>query len=142
MQTVTDETGRRYLRIKTAGESSLVRDPETGEEQYLDNDRLTPVDRSPLETAAGELPAETRRLLTAVHDERGLGLVLELDRRGPLSVRALLSAYDLCESDLHGLLGELQAGGVIETTEVGGERGYRLAGGIGERLDALRAGGT
>ena len=138
MQTVTDETGRRYLRLKRAGESSLVRDPATGEERYVENERLTPVDRSPLETAASGIPEGTRRLLTAVHDERGLGLVLELDRRGPLSVRTLLSAYDLCESDLHGRLGELRAAGVIEEVEVAGERGYRITAEVSGRLDALR----
>jgi len=139
MQTVRDESGRRYLRVKRSGESSLVRDPETGEESYVANDRLTPVDRSPLETVAEELPEGVVRLLVAVHDERACGLLLDLQRRGPLSVRELLSAYDLCESDLHGMLGELRTAGLIEEAGVAGEGVYRVTDETATSLDALRS---
>lgn len=138
MQTVRDEDGQRYLRVKRSGESSLVRDTETGEESYVANERLTPVDRSPLRTAADELPDGVVRLLAGVHDERTCGLLLDLDRRGPLPVRELLSAYDLCESDLHGILGELRAAGLVEEADVAGERGYSVADETAASLDALR----
>jgi len=126
MRPVRDESGNRYLVVKESAETSRVRDPETGDEQYIENERLESLDgESPLETAAGAVPAELRGLLTAVQDDRSLGLLLEIDTRGPVGVRALLSGYDLCESDLHGLLAEFQAAGLITETETDGGRGYR-----------------
>jgi len=125
MRTLRDESGRTYVLLKRADDASLVRDPRTGEEQYLDNDRLEPAEgASPLETEALAVPQAVRRLLTATRDERSLGLLLVLDDRGPLPVRALLDAGDYCESDLHGLLAEFRAAGLIEETRVAGERGY------------------
>jgi hypothetical protein len=127
MRTVEDRSGKRYLLLKESGASSLVRDPETGERRYVDNDALVPVDgTSPLVAAAHVVPEDVRRLLTAVPDERTLGLLVELDARGPLSVRELLGADDRCESDLHGMLGELGAAGLVVERDVGGERGYAI----------------
>jgi len=134
MRRVHDDDGRPYLLLKESGESSLVRDPSTGEERYVPNERLTATDRSPLVAAAEGLPEGARRSLAVEPGERGLGLLAELDRRGPLGVRTLLSEYDLCESDLHGLLGELRAAGAIEETTVAGERGYALAASTREAL--------
>ena len=139
MRTVRDESGRRFLLLKESGESSLVRDPETGDEQYLPNDRLEPVEgSSPLATAAGSVPGPVRRLLTAVRDEQALGLFVELHDRGPLAVRDVLDAYDLCESDLHGVVGELRAAGLVETADVAGQRGYAVTADGEAALAALR----
>lgn len=125
MRTVRDEQGKEYLLVKASGESSLVRDPTTGDEQYLSNEGLEPAEGvEPLTAAAGGVPKPVRRVLTAVHDERALGLLIELVDRGPLPVVELLSAYELCESDLHGLLGEFRAAGLLAETTVAGERGY------------------
>ncbi|WP_254838180.1 DUF7346 family protein [Natronomonas marina] len=137
MRTV-DHDGERYLLLKRSGESSLVRHPETGEERYLPNEELTESGESPLVTAARRVPDATRQVVTAVHSERALGVLVELDERGPLSVRAVLGGYDLCESDLHGLFGELRAAGLVVETEVDGERGYRLTDRGREGLDGLR----
>ena len=126
MRSVREDSGRRYLLLKESAEASLVRDPETGEERYVANERLHQVGQSPLATAAERLPGETRHELGIEPGERGIGLLSELDRRGPLAVRTLLADYDLCESDLHGLVGELRAAGAIEETAVAGERGYAL----------------
>jgi hypothetical protein len=136
MRTVRDDTGRRYLLLKESAEACLVRDPETGEERYIDNGALTKVGESPLVTAADRLSKETRRDLANVPGERGTGLLAELDRRGTLAVRTLLADYDVCESDLHGLLGELRAAGAIEETSVAGERGYALTDATRETLDS------
>jgi len=35
MRSVRDESGTHYLLLKRSGDSSRVRDPETGEEQYF-----------------------------------------------------------------------------------------------------------
>ena len=124
MRTVHDGSGTRLLLVKQSDESSRVRDPETGEERYVPNDELEFVDESPLETAARAAPNAARTILTAVRDDRGLGLLFELDRRGAVAVRDLMSGYDLCESDLHGLLGEFRAAGLVEEATSYGERGY------------------
>ena len=124
MRTVRDEDGTRYVLLKRSAESSRVRDPETGAERYLPNEALTPVDASPLATVAQGLPEDVRRAVLACRDERALGLLVEFVDRGPLSVRTLLDAYDLCESDLHGLVAEFRAAGRLAETTVAGERGY------------------
>ncbi|MDS0293448.1 DUF7346 family protein [Halogeometricum luteum] len=124
MQTVRDGDGKRYLLVKRSGDSSRVRDPETGEERYVENDDVTFEGDSALETAASAVSDPVRRLMTAVHGERSLGLLVELADREAVSVVELLDAYDLCESDLHGLLGEFRAAGLLEEATVYGERGY------------------
>ena len=125
MRTVSDADGTHYLLIKQSSDASLVRDPETGAEQYIDNDRLSAVDgESPLITAASAVDPAVRRLLTATHDDRSLGLVVELVDRGPCSTLELLDGYGLCESDLHGLVGEFRAAGLVDEATTGGRRGY------------------
>jgi len=138
VQIVRDDEGRRYLLVKRSGESSLVRDPGSGEERYLPNDRLEPVDESALSAAAGSVPEGTRRAVLAAHDERALGLLVEVVDRGPVAVRSLLADYDLCESDLHGLLAEFRAAGLVEEARVAGERGYAPTDAASEAVDRLR----
>lgn len=125
MRTVRDEEGTTLLLVKESGDAWKVRDPETGEEGYRDPADLDRVSgESPLATAARAVPDPVRRVLTATPDERALGLLVDLHERGPHSVRYLLDATALCESDLLGLLTELRAGGLVEEAEVAGERGY------------------
>ncbi|SHG53835.1 DUF7346 family protein [Halobaculum gomorrense] len=124
MQSVRDADGTRYLLVKRSSESSLVRDPATGEERFLPNADLEADGESPLSAASGGLPTDLRRAVLACRDERALGLLVEFADRGALSVRSLLDSYDLCESDLHGLLAEFRAAGLIDETTVAGERGY------------------
>ena len=138
MRTVRDGDGNRYLLVKQSGASSRVRDPETGEERYLDNADIDVVaGESPLETAAGGVPESTRRVLSAVRDDRSLGLLCELVDE-PRSVRALLGAYDLCESDLLGLVTEFRAAGLLRETDVNGERGYEATEAAREAVEHLR----
>jgi hypothetical protein len=140
MRTVEDATGTRYVLLKRSGDSSLVRNPETGESCYLPNGELDSVEgESPLETAARAVPEPTRRVLRAVHSDRGLGLLVELDARGPVAVRDLMGSYDLCESDLHGLLSEFTAAGLVTEARVVGERGYDLTDVAREGLSELRS---
>lgn len=138
VQTVEDTEGRRYLLVKRSGESSLVRDPERGVEEYRPNDELTPVEASGLELTAEAVPASARRVLTAVRDDRSLGLLLTLDTRGPTGVRTLLDRTDLCESDLHGILAEFRAAGLVAEADVAGERGYRTTDLASEAVTWLR----
>jgi len=93
---------------------------------------------SPLSVAASAVPEPRRRVLTAVHSEEVLGLLLELDARGPLSAREILGRYDLCESDLHGRITELRAAGLVRNADINGERGYAATELASEGLDGLR----
>lgn len=122
---VVEHDGARYLLVKRSSEASRVRDPETGEETYLPTDELTVIEDGPLETAANAVPDPVRALLGAAHDDRGLGLLVELSR-GPLPVRDLMNRYDLCESDALGLVTEFRTAGLVAETTVAGERGYEL----------------
>lgn len=139
MRSVETESGEHYLLLKESSDSSLVRDPATGEERYIAADRLRdPGGDSPLAVAASGVPEPVRRLLTAVHTEQALGLVMELVDRGPVPVIDLLGAYDLCESDFHGLLSELRAAGLVAEAKVAGERGYDATELAREAVEQLR----
>lgn len=107
MRLARDETGRRYVVLKRASESTLVADPASGDQQYLPNETFEVIEEGPARPA-----------------ERLVGLIAE---HGPIGVRELLAATELCESDLHGNLANLEAGGAIRETTVAGERGYALA---------------
>lgn len=104
MRTVEDESGRQYVLIKRSREATLVADPASGERQYLPNDAINHIDEGP--ARQGEALAEL------------------ISEHGPVPVRTLLDATPLCESDLHGYLAELEAGGTIEQVTVAGERAY------------------
>ena len=138
MKTVQDDTGKRYLLLKRSEQASLVRDPENGNECYVQNDRLESTDESAFETVAKTIPSSVRTVLTTVHDEKTLGLLLELEENGPLGVRTLLEADNCCESDLHGRLTVLTSAGLIAETEVAGERGYRITDDCAAALEVLR----
>jgi hypothetical protein len=139
MRTVRTAAGKRYVLVKRSAESSLVRDPETGAERYLPNADLSVIEEvSPLRTAAEAVSPPVRRVLTATPNDRALGLLVELADRGPLAVRTLLDAYDLCESDLHGLLTEFRAAGLLEEASVAGERGYDATARTREAVTTLR----
>jgi hypothetical protein len=141
MRTVEDDTGRRYLLLKRSDSASLVRDPANGNECYVRNDRLETVDEeSPLETATRCVDGSLLTLLTNVHDEETLGLLIELAERGPLGVRTLLDTAGVCESDLHGRLTVLTAAGLLEETDVAGERGYRVTEECAAALEVVRSG--
>jgi hypothetical protein len=125
MRTVSTDDGDRYLLLKESADSCLVRDPDNGETRHVPSERVTICDEEPpLSTAAEGVPDAVTAALTAVHDERSLGLLCDLVDRGPTPVRTLLSATDYCESDLHGLLAEFRAAGLVATTAVAGGRGY------------------
>lgn len=140
MRTVRDGDGTRYLLVTESGESSRVRNPRTGEERYLPNDELETVDgASPLEAAACGVPSSTRTALSAVRDDRSLGLLIEVVDDGPLSVTELLDGYDLCESDLHGLIAEFRAAGLVTEADVAGRRGYAATETAEEAVAHLRS---
>ena len=140
MRTVRDDDGRILLVVKESGESTLVRDPETGAEEFRPNDSLAAVDdESALTVAAGAVSPAVRQVLSATHDDRSLGLLVELVDREAVAVRDLLADYDLCESDLLGLLTEFRAAGLVEEARIAGERGYAATELATEGVELLRA---
>jgi hypothetical protein len=143
MRTVRDDEGTRYLLLKRSGSSSLVRDPATGAEQYLPTDRLTVVEGTdPLAAAAASVPTPREGPLSGLPDVQALGLVVDLVDRGPTPAVTLLDAYDHCESDLHGLLGELRAAGLVREATAFGERGYAPTTTATEAVTTLRSTGS
>lgn len=115
MRTVRADDGAQYLLRKQSGDASLVRDPATGEERYIDTDRLELRGESPpLETIGATVPDDTRAEI-GVTDDRALGLLVVLDRHGPIAAVDLVGFTELCESDLNGLLTGLRAGGLVES---------------------------
>jgi hypothetical protein len=142
MHTVRTSDGTRYLLLKRSSDSSLVRDPMTGNEQHIENDRLERIDDdsvSPLETVARTVPDSVRQLLSVVSNERVLGLLLVIDRRGPIAVSDIMDLSDLCESDVNGLLTEFRAAGLIEQEQIPvvGVSGYETTELASEGLSAL-----
>ncbi|MFC6732132.1 MULTISPECIES: hypothetical protein [unclassified Haladaptatus] len=139
MRTVTDDTGRHLLLIAESSDASRVRDPETGEEFYVENDRLSHVDgESTFETVARSVDEPVRKLLSAVHTEWALGLLIHLDENGPVSARELMETDDKCESTLYGTISEFRAAGLVVEADVFGERGYRTTERASAALHQLR----
>jgi hypothetical protein len=138
MQTVRDDAGNRYLLVKRSAESSRIRDPDTGEEEYRPNEALTFEEAAPLSVRAAAVPDPVRRVVAAAHGDRSLGLLIELVDRGPLSAVELLSTTDLCESDLHGLLAEFRAADLVAEATIHGERGYDATDTAREAVASLR----
>ena len=132
MDTVRDGSGAEFLRLERSAESSRVRDPRTDEELELPNDEIESSEASALSVAGRAVPEAIREELGTISDDRTLGLLGEISGREPVGVRILLDEYDLCESELHGMVGELQAAGSIEPVEpatldpiAASDRGYR-----------------
>jgi hypothetical protein len=140
MRTVETADGLRYLLLSTSDGTARLRDPETGEERTVDADTVEPVTDAPLSVAAGGVPEPVRRTMTAVHDERTLGVLVTLVDDGPTAVVDLLSYSGLCESDFNGLFGELRAAGLVTESEIAGQRGYEATETAETAVELLRNG--
>jgi hypothetical protein len=95
-------------------------------------------EESVLQARAEEISDPVRQLLVGVPNEQALGLLLDIDAAGPLPVRTMLSRYDCCESDLHGILTECRVAGLLAETTVGGERAYETTATASEALAVVR----
>ncbi|WP_435116781.1 DUF7346 family protein [Halolamina sp. C58] len=138
MRTVETPDGQRHLLLSRSEGTARVRDPATGEERTVDADALEPVGDGALSVAAEGVPEPVRRVVTAAHDERTLGVLVTLVDEGPTAVVDLLSYSGLCESDFNGLFGELRAAGLVTTCQVAGERGYEATETAEEAVALLR----
>ena len=139
MRTVRDDDGAVYVVLKESADSTLVRDPETGEERHLPNDTLESAGgASPLDALASGIPEDAQAVVRACHADWHLGLLIALRDYGPLAARDALGRFDVCESDLLGALTEFRAAGLVEEADVDGEAGYRLTDTGEAGVDAIR----
>lgn len=115
---VSDSDGTLYVLEKRAAHSSRVYDPESGERLHLPTDHLHVLDAEGVPNDTGSNSGFTR--------DPGLGLLLTVRAAGPVSVRTLMDEMTMCESDLHGALAELVAGGLLREVTVLGDRGYEI----------------
>ncbi|MFB6069050.1 MAG: hypothetical protein ABEJ90_03890 [Halobacterium sp.] len=139
MRTVRGPEDTLYVLLKESSDSSLVRDPETGETAHVPNDDLEPAGgESPLDALATAVPDAARAVVRACHEDWHLGVLVDLADRGPLPAREMLGGYDACESDFLGAVGELRAAGLVAETTVAGERGYELTESGEDGVAALR----
>mgnify|MGYP006296542675 CR=1 FL=1 len=138
MRTVETPEGERRLLLSESDGTARIRDPATGEEHSVDAETLEPIADESLSVAAEGVPESVRRTVTAVHDERTLGVLVTLVDDGPTAVVDLLSYSGLCESDFNGLFGELRAAGLVAECRVAGERGYEATETAEEAVAALR----
>lgn len=139
MRTAETPDGKRYLLLSESDGTARVRDPATGEERTLDADAVEPTADEALAVAAEAVPDAVRRTVTAVHDERALGVLVTLVDDGPTAVVDLLSYSGLCESDFNGLFAELRAAGLVAECHVAGERGYEATETAVEAVEILRS---
>ena len=137
VRAVVDGAGERWLLLTAGAEESLVRDVATGDRREVPTADLTPLPAGPLAAIADPVPEPPPSPLDRAPSDQGLGLLVELHAAGPRSVRGLLAGTSLCESDLHGLVADLRAGGLVRETTVAGRRGYGLTPAAGDALAAL-----
>lgn len=138
MRTVETPTGERHLLLSQSDGTARVRNPATGAVRTVNADEIEVVAESTLAVAAEGVPASVRRVLTAVHTERSLGVLILLADEGPTAVVDLLSYSGLCESDFNGVFGELRAAGLVAECQVAGTRGYKTTPVAEEAVELMR----
>ncbi|UPM43780.1 DUF7346 family protein [Halocatena salina] len=115
MRTVRADDGSQYLLRKRGCDAWLVCDPATGEERYIDTDRLELREETPPLEAFGATVPDATGAEIGVRDDRALGLLVVLSHNDPIAAVELVDLTELCESDLNGLLTELRVGGLVAT---------------------------
>lgn len=125
MRLVRDDAESPHLVLNRDGDAWRVRGLTSGTERTLEPEAVDSIEAAhPLDVAADALPTPDTGPL-AIADDRTFGMAVLLSRAGPQPVHVLLETEGLCESDLHGLMGELGAAGLVSETTVDGQRGYR-----------------
>jgi len=125
MHIVRDSDGCHYVLLEEGQPTCRVREIPSGEQTTIPCAELSTVEPAAALDALG-IQGDDRETLREIGSVRAIGLLFELEATGPLSVRALLDQFDICESAFNGVTTELRAAGCIEPTTVYGERGYRV----------------
>lgn len=131
--------GAWVVVLEIESEQCRIGDLLSGESRWIRQEAVAIVDGVPLRAIGAAVPDAARQMEAAIRSDRELGLVLVVGTVGQVSVRALLDATSACESDLNGLLAELEAGDVLERTDVAGGRGYGLTEQAMKSLETLRS---
>lgn len=113
------------LEIKS--DRCRIREVGSGESRWVARSTLFSLDTPSLHEIGQVGSDSVGASASAIRTARGWGLVLVVGAASPVTVRALLDTTSECESDLNGLLAELEAGGVLDRTEIAGERAYELS---------------
>jgi hypothetical protein len=124
MRIAVDSEGHPHLLRSSSGGSTRITDLRTGADTSTDTVSLFEPEDSSLAVVAQGLSIPEGSNESVGPSKRARGLLGLLAVAGPLGGRELIDLADCCESDLHGTLGELAAGGLVERTTVHGERGY------------------
>lgn len=113
--------------LKTEGTQCRIRDLVSGDTRRVAESTLSSAQTASLQEIGHLVPDSARPPVSAIRTAPGWGVVLVVGAASPVAVRELLDATTACESDLNGLLAELEAGGVLDRTEIAGERAYELS---------------
>ena len=124
MELVTDDGGHTYVVIERSEESRLLVDPHTGRRATIRSDVVGLTDDEL--RSADAVHEEVRSALGCEPDERAIGLLVVIGACEGVPIRALLEWIPYCESERFAVGHELVAAGLLERTDVGGERGYTL----------------
>jgi hypothetical protein len=133
----TGPDGQWVVVLRAGRDHCRIRELISGEVRKVSPSTLDAENEARLHDIGQAAPGPVQPTDSAVQTVRGWGLVLVVGAASPVSVRSLLAATDECESDINGLLAELEAGGLLERTEVTGERGYELSPRGTRRVEAL-----
>jgi hypothetical protein len=137
MRAVRGPEGRRLVLESDGGDAARVYDPATGDRDSIPHDALEPIEDAPLAVVAERVDDPLRALVTAIPDERALGLLVFVADNGPTPVRTLLDRTTYCESDLHGLLVHLTAAGLLDERRADDGRTYTITDTASMALDRL-----
>lgn len=119
-----DETGRTVL-VRVTGQDRRLRAVTTGDIIHDLSGSVSALNK-PIFRAVGEaMDAEECLPIDGIHTVDGLGLVTVLVDEGPIPSKQLMDVSSRCESDMHGLIGDLRAGTLLTDCQVAGQRGYR-----------------
>lgn len=126
MRLATGPNGRWVVVLQVDSGHCHVREVLSGETRWVRRGDLSIVEEASLRAIGERLPDASRPSIDAIRTDRAWGLVVLGATASPVSVRAILSATSECESELNGLLAELEAGDVLTRTEVDTGRAYEL----------------
>lgn len=127
MRLAIDQDDRWVVILEVESDQSRIRELLSGETRRVLSSTLSVVNDASLRDIGQVFSDPPQTTDSTLRTDRGWGLVLVVGAASPVGVRSLLGATNECESDLNGLLAELEAGGILERTQVTGERGYELS---------------
>lgn len=127
MRLATGPDGEWVAILAVESDRCRIRQLGSGDSRWVPKSTLSSSDTASLQEIGRAVPDSVRGSVSPIRTARGWGLALVVGAASPVTVRAMLATTTECESDLNGVLAELEAGGILERTEVAGERAYELS---------------